>query len=77
MAKIVVTAMCNGTQTKVSKKGTNYTITEFVEVSEEGMHTFSVFGDLGLKKDLTLKEYELSGQVVTLSNVKAKLAGSK
>jgi hypothetical protein len=77
MARIMATAMCNGTQKKVSKKGSEYNITEFVEVSEEGMHTFSVFGDLGLKKDLSLKEYELTGQVVTLSNVKAKVAGGR
>lgn len=70
MARIVFTGLCGGTVEKVSSKtGKPYKITDFTDLSGSKMKVFQVFGDLGLPKDLTPKEYVLDASVVSLGDV--------
>jgi hypothetical protein len=74
MAKVIVYGVCNGTQSLTSKKtGKEYKVTSFVDF--DNFQTFQVFGDLGLSKDVTPREYQLEGTVLSLSSVKL-LSGS-
>lgn len=71
MARITFTGLCNGTEEHVSEKtGKPYKSTEFVDLTGKRMQVFMVFGDLGLPKDTTPREYVLEGQVVSLGGVR-------
>jgi hypothetical protein len=74
MANVSVTALCGGTETKISAKTKNpYQITKFVEVPS--MVPFEVFGDLGLPVSMTPVQFEFECGITGLSNVKV-LSGS-
>jgi len=69
VAKIAFRGLCSGTEKRHSaKKGTDYTITKFVELPS--LSTFEVFGDLGLPAHEDSREYVLDANVVSLGNVK-------
>lgn len=71
MAVIKFRGMCSGTQKKVSKsKGTEYSVTTFVEVPS--LKPFDVFGDLGLPAHEDVRDYELEANIVQLGNVAVK-----
>lgn len=76
MAKVVFKGMCNGTLEKVSQRtGKPYKITQFVEVTDAGMKQFDLFGDLGLPRDLTVREYVIEGTVTGISFPKLVTGG--
>ena len=74
MAEIRFTGLCGGTVKKKSKKGSDYSITQFTDLSGSQMSTFEVFGELGLVRDMTPREYFLDAKIVSLGNVQV-LAG--
>lgn len=70
MAKIMFLGMCMGTVTKTSQKtGKPYSVTTFTDLSGNDAPSFQVFGDLGLSRDLTPREYVLEGSIVNVNNV--------
>ncbi len=73
MAQIKFVGICSGTEQKTSQKGMPYSITNFVDLAN--MKPFSCFGDLGLPKDLTPKEYVLEASVVQLGAVSVVSGG--
>jgi len=77
MAVIKFKGMCNGTQKKMSQKGNEYSITEFVDIGDAGMGTFKVFGELGLSKSMELKEYAFNAKIVELADVQVIPKASK
>ena len=74
MAQVKFVGMCSGTESKVSKKGGNYSITRFVEFPS--MNTFEIFGDLGLARSETPREYILEGELIGLNRAVVR-AGSE
>lgn len=70
MAQVSFRGICNGTVERVSQKtGKTYKITQFVEISDAGLTTLDVFGDLGLPRDVSIREYRLEARVTGLSGV--------
>lgn len=73
--RLAFRGICNGTETKVSgKSGKPYQITKFCEFPS--LNTFEVFGDLGIAPTLEPVDWELDGQILSVSNVKV-LTGNK
>ena len=65
MAKIIITGLCSGTETKHSaKSGKDYQVTSFAEIPS--MKSIQLFGDFGLPLSREVKEYVFEAGVTGL-----------